>query len=345
MRKFFPFLILLVLCACSNRKTIQVEFIELKTNTDASLRGLHVVNENVIWASGSGGTVLFSNDGGQTWNVNQIPGAEENDFRSIHGWDENRAMVFGVAGPDFGYKTDDGGKSWEVVFRDTTQGVFFNTLKFADENNALAVSDPIKGEIYVIKTRNGGESWERIPNLPNLEEGEYNFAASNTCIEYLPSGKAWIATGGKAARVFYSEDFGESWSVAKTPMIRGQASSGIFSVSFINDKNGIIVGGVYDQPEINKNIAAYSNDGGKSWHSAVTMPKAFRSCVQHVSNGKEEFDFAIGKTGSDFSLDNGINWQFLGETGFYTFRAVPDKLEGFAAGANGKIWKVEFQVK
>lgn len=329
-------------CSMDKVQNLKVVFTECKTDSEASLRGLHIVNENIIWASGSRGTVLLSKDGGESWKVNRIPGADENDFRSIYAWNEKRAIVFGVAGPNFGYITENGGDSWDVVFRDTTKGLFFNSLTFADAKNGLAVSDPVDGKFFVIRTEDGGHSWERLENLPLVEEGEANFAASNTCIEFLPTGKAWIASGGKEARVFYSTDFGENWKVAKTPMIRGQASSGIFSISFKNEKQGIVVGGIYDQPELNTNIAAYTLNGGKDWLPAEKMPREYRSCVQYVGKGNNSFAFSIGKTGCDISYDGGANWQFLNETGFYTFRAVPEKLKGFAAGADGRIAKVQF---
>ncbi|MBK6725044.1 MAG: hypothetical protein IPG58_17845 [Acidobacteria bacterium] len=35
-------------------------------NTTASFRGLSVVNEKVVWASGTGGTVIQTIDGGRT---------------------------------------------------------------------------------------------------------------------------------------------------------------------------------------------------------------------------------------------------------------------------------------
>lgn len=329
-------------CLSENPQKPNVSFIKSKTNIEASLRALHVVNENVVWASGSGGMVLLSVNGGESWDVNQVPGSEKNDFRSIYAWDKKRAMVFGVAGPEFGYKTEDGGKSWECVFQDTTKGLFFNSLKFADDKNGLAVSDPIDGKLFVLRTEDRGDTWKKVEDIPNTEDGEANFAASNTCVEFLPSGKAWIASGGLSARVFYSVDFGKSWEVAKTPMIRGLASSGIFSISFKSEKEGVIVGGIYDQPELNTNIAAYTVDGGKNWLPALTMPKEYRSCVQQVNNNNSSFLFAIGKTGCDYSVDNGMNWQFLNDTGFYTFRAVPGKSKGFVAGANGKISKVNF---
>jgi len=340
---YFVLLLLVGLIACNNQGTnLNVVFTELNTNSGVSLRGLFVVNANVIWASGSTGTVLRSVNRGESWQTFQISGAESNDFRSLHAWDENRAMVFGVAGPDFGYKTEDGGETWDVVYQDTTAGLFFNSLKFADDLNGVAVSDPVDGKFFVIRTEDGGQNWSRVTNLPDVEEGEANFAASNTCIEFLPSGKAWIASGGMGARVFYSKDFGKSWEVAKTPMIRGQASSGIFSIAFKNDLEGIVVGGIYDQPEIDTNVAAYTTDGGKNWVSSTEMPAGYRSCVQFVNDGNQSFALAIGKTGCDFTSDGGSNWNFLSDMGYYTFRAVPGKLAGYAAGSDGRIAKMSF---
>ncbi len=315
---------------------------ELLTGSKASLRGLSVVDENVIWISGSQGTVMVSEDSGNTWNVIQISGAEENDFRSIHAWDKNRVLVFGITGPDFGYLTLDAGETWNVVYRDTTSGVFFDSVKFADQNTGLAVSDQTEGIPLVLKTSDGGFTWRKIKNLPVLEVGEAHFAASNTCIEFLPSGKAWIITGGSAARVFYSEDYGENWQVTETPIISGNASSGIFSVSFKNDLEGTIVGGTFDKPELYENIAAYTTNGGKTWISSENMPKEYRSCVQCISFEKQDFFFAIGKTGCDISMDNGTTWNFCKELNFYTFRQVPGKRFGFAAGANGKMAKIDF---
>ena len=334
--------IVLQSCTIQKNSNVEVQFQQLKTNTDASLRGLFVVDKNVVWASGSGGTVLLSVDGGKTWKENKIAGAAENDFRSIHAWDAKRVMVFGVAGPDFGYLTEDGGESWKVVFSDTTKGLFFNSLKFADDKNGLAVSDPVDGKFFVIRTENGGQNWERITAIPVVVDGEANFAASNSCIEFLPSGRAWIATGGKVARVFYSGDFGRSWQVAKTPVICGKSSSGIFSVSFKNNLEGVAVGGIYDQPQQNRNIAAFTTNGGKTWLAAKKMPKEYRSCVQPVLTKKRNLFFAIGKTGCDISVDGGKIWNYLNKTGFYTFRQIPGEPGGFAAGNAGRISKVIF---
>jgi hypothetical protein len=105
---------------------------------------------------------------------------------------------------------------------------------------------------------------------------------------------------------------------------------------------GIIVGGTYDKPELNRNIAAFTTDGGKSWLPAEMMPKEYRSCVQIVRGKKQSFFFAIGKTGCDFSFNSGKSWNFAVPTNYYTFRTVPGKSSGFAAGSDGRMAKVEF---
>jgi len=338
---------LLTLSSCTFHPTNQYtfEFTELDTGVNESLRGLHVVDENVIWASGTKGTYLVSNNGGRSWKNGTVALAKENDFRSIHAWDENRAMVFGVVGPVFGYITDDGGDSWTAVYKDNRDGVFFNSLKFADSTHGLALSDPVDGRFMVLRTTDGGTRWVQVQDLPLANDGEANFAASNSCIECLPSGKAWFVTGGVSARVFYSIDFGKSWHAADTPMVHGQDSTGIFSVAFKNDREGIIVGGNYKEPDQNKNIAAFSIDGGVTWQSAETMPQGFRSCVQRVSAPNRDLYVAVGKTGCDYSTDNGRHWRHITDEGYYTCRVVPGQTTLFAAGSNGRIARIEVEWK
>ncbi len=317
-----------------------IEFETLETGTNTSIRAMHVVNENIIWASGTEGRYLISTDAGLSWVSDTVPGASGDDFRSIYAWDGSEAILFGIQNPGTGYYTSDGGKSWDVVYRDTTPGIFFNSLMFADEDHGIALSDPVDSCSFVLLTENRGRTWKSIKGLPVLYEGEYNFAASNSCIDYHDDGRAWIITGGNAARVMVSEDNGDSWEVFNTGLVHGNASSGNFSVSFYDNKNGIVVGGTYDKPELNEDIAAWSSDGGRTWHLSEKMPREFRSCVIWLDNNSNKIAFAIGKTGCDYSIDNGVTWiPGNDEKGYYTARPVPGELTGYAAGSDGKIAK------
>ena len=341
MRTLSLILVLLIAFSCSYKKEIipEIDFVELQTNTDASLRALHVVNDQITWASGSKGTVINSLDGGENWNVFKVPGQENNDFRSLWAWDAKRALVFGISGPEFAFLTSNGGVTWKLVYQDSTKGLFFDTMVFADELNGLAISDQVDGKPFLIRTENGGVDWQKVDSVPGVYAGEANFAASNTCIKFLPSGHAWFATGGSCSRVFYSTDFGKTWNRTQNLKFRNSPSLGVFSIDFKNSREGVVVGGTYDQPELNQNISAFSNDGGLTWTGSETMPKEFRSCVQFFSDGNEDYVLAIGKTGCDISDDNGKNWKFISNQGYYTLRAVPGTLTGFAAGSNGRVAK------
>ncbi|TFH38390.1 MAG: hypothetical protein E4G95_03685, partial [Bacteroidia bacterium] len=188
----------------------------LQTNTEASIRAIYVVDTNVVWAGGSDGTYLLTTDRGESWKTGQVPGAEEDDFRSIYAWDSQHALVFGVSTPGRGYYTSTSGEDWVVVYENDAKGIFFNSLRFADISRGIALSDAVDSVPFVIKTVNGGFSWERLTDLPVLNDKEFHFAASNSCIEYLASGRIWIITGGGDARVYSSPDNGLNWSVAET---------------------------------------------------------------------------------------------------------------------------------
>src|SRR5438046_9088428 len=69
------------------------QWIKQNVDTTASLRGLSVVNEKVVWASGTGGTVIRTIDGGKRWKVMTVPGAEKLDFRDVEAFDADTAYI------------------------------------------------------------------------------------------------------------------------------------------------------------------------------------------------------------------------------------------------------------
>ncbi|MEO5594786.1 MAG: oxidoreductase, partial [Chitinophagaceae bacterium] len=80
------------LLACSfavNAQTIEL----LSTGNKTSMRGLSVVSDKTIWASGSNGTVARSVDSGKTWKWITVPGFEKRDFRDIEAFDAVTAIV------------------------------------------------------------------------------------------------------------------------------------------------------------------------------------------------------------------------------------------------------------
>lgn len=338
-RKYLFLALGFFLFSCSGTQ-YYFEFAEVFTPGNSSLRAIRAVDEKVVWTSGSQGMVYLSLDGGQSWDPKPVPDCEETEFRSLFAWDAKRALVFDVSPMGRAFMTTDGGSSWNLVYQSSEEGAFFNSLEFASDSLGIAISDPIDNQVFVIVTEDGGWTWKRLAGLPPAERGEINFAASNTCIAYLPTGEIYIVTGGSKARILTSFDHGESWNYAETPVMTGP-SAGLFSIQFSDPETGAAVGGDFNQPDRKGTRAIFTEDGGKNWHKAESMPAGYRSCL--VSSG--ELLFAVGKTGCDYSTDHGRNWTFIDSVNYYAADAVEGKNLIFLSGADGKMAKVTIRKK
>jgi len=322
----------------TGQPTISLE--KLDSGVEASFRGLDVVNRKVAWVSGTGGTVLRSVDGGKNWENVSVPNLDKMDFRDVHGFDKNTAIVMGISSPARFFKTTDGGKSWELVHFDDREGVFFDGMSFWNRKNGIAFSDPVDGHHLLIRTTDGGESWQEISQdgFPAKLDQEYGFAASGTGIPVMGRKNVWLGMGGDKSRVFKSEDGGLTWTAAETPVVHGGQSTGVYSVSFKSKKIGIVVGGDYMNQSI-KNTMAYTIDGGLTWHLPEVQTNQYRECVVHY---RGDIFFAVGPSGFDMTKDNGKNWQSSNwEVKDLTALAFAKGSRiGYAVGKQGQIYKV-----
>ena len=213
---------------------------------------------------------------------------------------------------------------------------FFDGFDFWDTQSGVMVSDPIDEKLYVLMTENAGETWNRIgeETLPPLLKTEYCFAASGTSI-VVKKNNIWIATGGDQARVFRSTDRGKTWDVYPTPMAHGNTSSGIFSIAFRDQLNGIAIGGDYMDPEKDKGNIARTTDGGKTWTLINNDPPMLhKACVKYLGNSCY---IAAGRTGIVFSNDDGLSWETISENSYYTITFDGAKQSGFFAGTDGGV--------
>src|SRR6267143_2202813 len=239
-----------------------------KGGVTSRLRGVSAVSERVAWASGSGSTVLRTNDGGATWQKLSVT-TEQLDFRDIDAIDARTAYVLSIGnGPASRiYKSTDAGVTWTLQFKNEDPNAFYDAMSFWDANHGIVIGDSIDGQFCIMTTANGGRIWQRVPAsaLPPALENEGAFAASGTNIAVFGKGHAWIGTGAAAkARVLRTSDRGRTWKISETPLIAG-ASAGIFSVAFRDAKHGVIVGGDYTKEKEASDNLAVTSDGGVTW--------------------------------------------------------------------------------
>ncbi len=292
----------------------------LDSGTTASFRGLSAVSDTVVWVSGTGGTWGRTTDGGETWIMGAVPGAEELDFRDIDAFDDRTAYLMS-AGPGEAsriYKTIDGGETWEPRYSNPSPAGFWDGMAFWDAERGALYGDPVDGRFVVLLTDDGGATWSLVSPeaMPPALEGEAGFAASGSGIAVAAGGHAWLGTGGAAARVLHSADYGRAWTVAETPMLAGDGgSSGIFSIAFSSALHGFVVGGDYTRPEAVAGNAARTKDGGLHWDRSGSPPAGYRSAVAYAPGTGGRVLLAVGTSGSDFSLDFGETWSPLGIEG------------------------------
>lgn len=322
--------ILIVVTTFSLSANVFSQWVKQTVNTTASFRGLSVVNEKVVWASGTGGTVIRTIDGGTTWKVFSVPDAAKLDFRDIEAFDANTAYILSIGNGDSSriYKTNDGGETWKLQFRNEDPKAFFDAIACWDKGNCIAMSDPVDGHYLLISTVNGGDKWERIVSnqMAAAIDGEAAFAASGTCLITQGKTNAFIVSGGKDSHVFRSTDRGKTWTSAKSPIISGPSGAGIFSIAMWDAKNGVIVGGNYEKPGEAGGTLGSTDDSGVTWKPGKGL-SGYRSGVAFIDAGTI---VAVGTNGSDMSSDGGKTWKNL------------DKLDYNSVQANGKkaVWAV-----
>jgi photosystem II stability/assembly factor-like uncharacterized protein len=335
-------LFLLSLFAFAQYDNPEVEV--LTSGTKSSLRGLSVVNDMVVWVSGSNGTVGRSTDGGKNWKWISVKGFEKRDFRDIEAFSSTTAVIMAVDAPAYILKTNDGGESWRVVFEDKTPGMFLDAMEFWNEQAGIVLGDPVNGKFFIARTFDGGGSWKEIPEQfkPAADSGEACFAASGTNIRVLDLDEAVFVSGGTSSRAFIRDE------KFKLPLVQGSESTGANSIAVLDHasrKGGttmIVVGGDFSRPDSDSLNCFYTTDRGRTWKAPKRAPHGYRSCVEYLSR---KHVISCGINGVDYSVDGGANWKWISKEGFNVCRIAKNGAAVYLAGSNGKIAKVSYEKK
>ncbi|MGB9665216.1 MAG: choice-of-anchor J domain-containing protein [Ignavibacteria bacterium] len=294
------------------------------SGTTAALYSVSAVNENVAWACGAGGVVIRTTNGGQTWQTVTAPRAL--DAYVIWALSADKAFV-GTSGTTDAkiHMTTNGGQTWTDVY--TISGGFLNVIRFIDQNNGWAESDPVGGNWVLLKTTNGGSTWTTMATVPQ-SGGEYGWNNSG----WDKTGYMWFGTNN--SRIYYSTNNGVSWSFSPT------TSANSYAVAFDANLNGLsgFASGV-----LNK-----STNGGANW-SAITSPTSSDVTGIATTDLNEYFVAAGGTVWK--TTDGGNNWTMsYGGTGsIYHLSIVPTVTEspaaGWAVGASGLVLKYRRQIQ
>lgn len=226
-----------------------------------------------------------------------------------------------------------------MLFLDRQHGILFGDPAPTDPQTGFTGG----GNFRMRLTRDGGATWIPVDQADeksgplglHAAPQEGAFAASNSSIA-SGDGMFWFATSASrvdARRLFAGKHVpktlfdvavcgrfvdpalrscGLPWVEyrdSNVPIAHASASMGIFSIAFRTSNVGIAVGGDYKNPEGSVQNAAYSEDGGVTWHAAQTMPHGYRSSVAYEAALKRWI--TVGPNGTDISTDDGESWHAM----------------------------------
>jgi photosystem II stability/assembly factor-like uncharacterized protein len=261
---------------------------------------------------------VHTNDGGQTWEIDTIPGT-----KNYLGWGLSLLgsdTVFwsldhiGGGGTDRLYRTNNGGQTWQLVLQDQSAGY---QVHFFDALNGLIYRDPY----HVKYTTDGGLNWNVPANIPAglATTGIFNYPGSDTDVQ----GNSYF-TGLVNGQFFTSNNRGQTWKAFPTPL-----QTPLSDLAFENETTGLAAS-TYTvfKPSLGWTTGGKpsklirTSDGGQTWSEipAAQLPfpgqKLFIS-VMTATGVPGEYIMDAGPNEQDDnyttfrSTDGGLSWQVL----------------------------------
>jgi photosystem II stability/assembly factor-like uncharacterized protein len=314
-----------------------------------SLCGLSVVDNRVIWASGSRGTVALSTDSGHTFSMKQLAGYERCDFRDIEAFDDKRAVIMSIGTPAYILRTDDGGDTWKEAYKNTDTAYFLDAMDFWNERYGVIVGDPVNGRFVVLHTADGGNTWKEDPHAPQAIPGEAVFAASGTSLRCWGRKDFGFVSGGSQSVLYRSKRNAGKWQTVST----GLAGNGMGAFSFcIALQDILFTGGDYRQDR-NDSFANFSivSHPHQLLSFPASGPAGYKSGVELLDEPGNLTRYRVVVTGTSgtqvgtYAL-GGVHFRFTFGPEMEPFHVVRKAKRGnavFLAGSRGRIGRLKLK--
>lgn len=289
---------------------------QIPANICYSLYSASVVDENTVWIGGDFGFVVRTKDSGKSWNVFK---PFNKSIYNIFASSINKCFVAG-SGDDQAqiFRTIDGGRNWEKVYEVNAKDAFINFIYMFDDINGYVEGDPINGKFLLLKTTDGGSSWQNAASVP-ANEGQVGY---NNSMFWLGQ-YGWF--GGNDSSIYLSKNQGMTWKRIQVNLKK------IWGICFIDSLNGILCG---------KDTVLYaSHDGGESWQ-AIKIPK-LEYYPSAVSMTDKNTIWYLSGNKIYRSPDSGNTWEMTCEADrfirYMQIKKIDNNIIGWAVGNDGLV--------
>lgn len=315
--------------------------------TYADLKAIEMVNENIgwsvgvsDWAIGINGTILKTDNGGQTWiaqnfsksklfglinstiNFNSLAVSSETNIWAAGNKQISTDRTQGL----ITYSHDDG-QTWQSIIFSDNDG--FLDIDFVTNSTGWALAWKNYNRI-LYKTTDGGQNWTVVWNdTSNSMANKIEFVSENTgWISSLTNDTLWKTVNG-----------GAEWTIQLIGF-----PYGVGDIYFVNEQKGWVVGG-YEifgpYPLGGEGYILKTNDGGSYWFQQKRIMKDMFIGIDFYDN---LHGTAVGYNGTIYRTeDGGTNWNAQKSTMLWTINDVDfvNSQKGWMCGFYGAILYTE----
>lgn len=231
--------------------------------TRSVLTSVFFLDENQGWAAGHDGTVITSDDGGDTWRLLREEPGKERALLSV--WFENARHGLAVGQFGLALETDDGGQTWnERRLVDGEAGAKHLMQIFAGGGLLFIAAE----SGTMLRSEDGGRNWKAIQT-----------ANKGSFWTGLVLADGAVLAAGMRGHVYRSEDGGRKWSEAP-----GGARQSINSIVQRPDGSLRLIG--------NAGADLVSKDGGRSFQAKNRADRADLTALAAGRQGELLFTLA-----------------------------------------------------
>ncbi len=237
-----------------------VHWQQAKVPTKTTLTAVYFINKYQGWAVGHDATIVHTNDGGLTWELQQSLPEKEKPLLDVVFKDENNGVAVGAYG--LFYRTVDGGKSWQNEFhqefltKDDVQ--YITELKSEDEEAYIDEIGSILPHFNrIIKAGNMLYLVGEIGLLASSDDFGRHWKVANeiyqgSFFDLLVTPKNHLLVVGLRGHIFRGNKNMQDWQ-----QIDSKTTALLNSVLLADDNRIIVLG--------NNGVLLVSNDDGKSY--------------------------------------------------------------------------------
>jgi len=294
-----------------------------KFGQDSWAYDMSVVDDKIVWVKDiNADSISITTDGGASWVAKKLPTSTGAAGGICALSATNAYFILSTSNLKGIYMTTDGGDNWSKQTTGFNQSSSFpDVIHFWNENEGVAIGDASPNpnfEIYT--TSNGGTQWNRVPdsNMPaGNNEGTYN---SQESFKIVGNSILFLTN---TARIFKSDNKGDTWSVINTPFHNSIDST--ISFDFKDNSNGIIS---YCSNDGLQHKMYKTTNGGQTWDSISTTNYYQRIKYIPALNAYCSMDI---NGGLSYSCNDGQTWTSVSYFNYNKIRSV-----GYSS--SGKIY-------